>query len=128
MAFGVLGLSMGLVMLIVGIVVGAFFLWLSAAKLFKLRDKSFATPITIVAIVQVVSFVIGMIPVVNMIGWLVAIVLEIWLIKSKYGVDWGKSILVWLVAFVLTLVVMGVIALLFLGSMMAGMGMAGMAG
>lgn len=127
MAVGALGLSMGLVMLIVSIVVGAFFLWLSA-KLFKLRDKSFVTPLTIVAIVQVVSFVIGLIPVVNVIGWLVAIVLEVWLIMSKYSLGLGKSILVWLVAFVLTLVVMGVIALLFLGSMMAGFGMMGMTG
>jgi hypothetical protein len=121
---GALGVSMGLVMLVLSIAVGAFFLWLSA-RIFDLRDKSFGTPMTIAAIVYVVSFILGFVPVLSYFSGAVLIVLEVWLIRSKYHVSLGKSLLVWLVTFVLSIVVMAVLAMLLFGSMIAGLGMYG---
>lgn len=116
------GMGVGVVLAVIGIVLGAVFLWLSAAKIFKLSDKSFVTPLTIAAITGVVGFVLGLIPFVNMIGWLVTIILAIWLIKTKYRVDWGRAVLVWLVYFVLSLIAMFIVGLLFFGGLMMGMG------
>jgi len=113
------GIGTGIVMAVVGIVVGALLLWLTA-KIFKLSDKSFKTPLTIAAIAGVVGFVLGLIPFINMIGWLAVIVLSIWLIKTKYRVDWGRAVLVWLVYFVLSLVAMFIIGMLFFGGLMMG--------
>jgi hypothetical protein len=117
---GGLGIGLGLLMAIVGIVVGALLLWLTA-KIFKLSDKSFMTPLIIAAIAGAVGFVLGLIPFINRVSWLVVIILAIWLIRSRYGLGWGKSILVWLVYFVLSLVVMFVIGMIFLGGGMMAM-------
>jgi len=122
-----LGIGLMLVMALVGIVVGAFFLWLSA-KIFKLSDTGFMTPLIIAAIAGVVGIVLNLIPFVNYIGWLVTIVLTVWLIKTKYNVDWGKSILVWLVYAVLSFAVMAIIGLVFLGGALGMMGLGGMMG
>lgn len=125
MAVDALGLNMGFVMLIVSIVVGAFFLWLSA-KMFKLRDKTFVTPLMIAAIVAIVGFVFGLIPLITgIVSTIVTAILAIWLVKSKYKVDWGKAILVWLVYYIMLIVVFAIVRLLFVGSM-AGLGMIGM--
>lgn len=120
-----LGIGLMLVMALVGIVVGAFLLWLSA-KIFKLSDTSFMTPLIIAAIAVAVGVVLNLIPFVNYIGWLVVIVLTVWLIKTKYNVDWGKAILVWLVYAVLSFAVMAIIGLVFLGGMFGMMGLGGM--
>ncbi len=117
MAFGT-----GIAVALIGIVIGAFFLWLSA-RVFKLHDKGFMTPLTISAIVGVVGYVLGMIPFLNTLSWIVTVVLGVWLIKDRYHVPWGKAILVWLVYVVLLFAAMYVMMALFFGTMMAGFGM-----
>ncbi len=112
---GELGMGAAVVLTLVGIVLGAVFLWLSA-RIFKLHDKSFMTPLTIAAIVGVVGYILGLIPFVNMVGGLVTIVLGVWLIKDKYRLHWGKAVLVWLVYFALAIVAMLVIMMLFFGT------------
>jgi hypothetical protein len=116
---GAAGMGTGIVLAVVGIIVGALLLWLTA-KIFKLSDKSFKTPLTIAAIAGVVGFVLGLIPFVNLVGWLAVIILTIWLIKTKYRVDWGRAVLAWLVYFVMSLVVMFILGMLFFGGMMMG--------
>jgi hypothetical protein len=114
---------MGIVMAVVGLFVGAFFLWLSAAKIFKMKDKSFKTPLVISLIVSVVGYVLGIIPAIR--AWLttlIVIVLAVWLVKSNYKTDWGKAILVWIVYYVLMIVVMAIIGMIFIGSAIAGAG------
>lgn len=120
------GIGAGLVMAVVGILLGALFLWISAAKIFKMKDKSFKTPLTIAAIVGVVSYVLGFVPLLNMLGAVVAIVLAVWLIKTRYNVDWVKAILVWLVYFVLSIVAGMIIAFLIGGMVVGGLMGAGM--
>ncbi|MEM4242850.1 MAG: hypothetical protein QXM31_03025 [Candidatus Woesearchaeota archaeon] len=114
---------LGVVMAIVGLFVGALFLWLSAAKIFRLKDKTFKTPLIISVIVSVVSYVLGLIPAISKwITLIVVIVLAVWLVKSRYNVGWGKAILVWLVYYVLLLVAMAIIGMIFIGSALAGAG------
>jgi hypothetical protein len=123
--FDAAGAGLGVASVVIGIVLNALFLWLSA-KIFKLRDKTFTTPLVIALIAGVVGFVLGFLPVIRgIISLLVTIVLTVWLVKTKYRVDWGKAILVWLVAFVFGVVAGIIIAALFYGSMMAGFGMMG---
>jgi hypothetical protein len=120
------GAGIGLVLALIGIVIGAFFLWMSA-RVFKLRDRSFTTPLIIAAIANITGYVLGLIPFLNLLTVLIVILLTIWLIKSRYRVGWGTSILVWLVYFILSIAVMAGIVLLFFGGVMAG-GMMGMFG
>ncbi len=92
--------------------IGALLLML-AAKLFKLADQGFKTAIKIMFIVGVSSLVLEVIsqlvPSLETIPAvasfvLVSIALAVWLIKKYYALDWGKSLLVWLVWIVLSLV------------------------
>jgi hypothetical protein len=113
----------GIIMAIVGLLVGAFFLWLSAAKIFRMKDKSFKTPLVISLIVSVVGYILGMITAIN--SWItliVVIVLAVYLVKSNYRVDWGKAILIWIVYYVLMIVAMAIIGMIFIGSAIAGAG------
>jgi hypothetical protein len=113
----------GIVMAIVGLFVGAFFLWLSAAKIFGTKDKSYKTPLVISLIVSVVSYVLGMIGAIN--SWItliVVIILAVYLVKSNYKVDWSKAIMIWLVYYVLMIVAMAIIGMIFIGSAIAGAG------
>jgi hypothetical protein len=114
---------MGIVMAVVGLFVGALFLWLSAAKIFRLKDKSFKTPLVISLIVSVVGYVLGLITAINRwITLIVVIVLAVWLVKSNYKVGWGKAILVWLVYYVLLIIAMAILGMIFIGSALAGAG------
>ncbi len=107
----------GLVMAIVSLLVGALFLWLSAAKIFKLKDKSFKTPLIISLIVSIVGYVLGLIPAISAwITMIVVIVLAVWLVRSNYNVGWGKAILVWLVYYVLLVIAMAILGMIFVGS------------
>ncbi len=111
---------MGIVMAIVGLFVGAFFLWLSAAKIFKTKDKSFKTPLIISLIVSVVSYVLGLLTLHALINLIIVIVLAVYLVKSNYKVDWGKAVLIWIVYYVLLIVAMAIIGMIFIGSMVGG--------
>jgi len=123
MALGMMGTAtggIGIVLLLVSIVIGALFLWLSA-KIYKLHNKSFTTPLLISAIVSVVSYVLGFIPLLNYIVLPLTIVLGVWLIKDKYRVDWGKAVLVWLVYFALSFIATLFISTIFISGYMASM-------
>ncbi len=110
----------GIIMAIVGLFVGAFFLWLSA-KIFSLKDASFKTPLMISLIVSVVGYVLGLITAIS--SWItliIVIVLAVYLVKSNYRIGWGKAILVWIVYYVLMLIVMAIISVIFIGSVVGG--------
>jgi hypothetical protein len=53
---------------------------------------------------------------------IVVIVLAVYLVKSKYKVDWSKAIMIWLVYYVLMIVAMAIIGMVFIGSAIAGAG------
>jgi hypothetical protein len=117
MAFSVLGL----VLVLVNIAVGGLLLWLSA-KIMKVKSD-WTTPYMIALIVGVVGYVLGFIPMGGILAFVVSIPLGIWLVKTKYKLEWGKAILVWLIWFVLGLIVgmiiAAIVAAVFVGSMVA---------
>lgn len=119
--------SLGMSVLIISIVTAIIMIPLNAlvlmisTKIFKIKDSSYMTALKVAAILGVVSIVLTIIgnflPTIGqIIFWLsmaiVSIILALWLIKSMYSLDWGKTALVWLVWFVLSLVVGFIIGLI----------------
>ena len=100
--------------------ISALLLMLST-KIFKLSNTKYLTAIKITAILGVISIIITVIgkyaPTIGLYATfisiiLVSILLAMWLIKSSYKLDWGKSILVWLVWFIFELVAAFVIGMI----------------
>ncbi len=125
-----IGLVSGLIFTVIGIIVSSILLWITA-KIFQLKG-SFGIAFMIALLVGIVSFLaqwlIGFIPFVGaFLGPLVSLVLSIFLgitqIKSKYHVETGKAVLVWLVWFIMSVVLMGIIAFV-LGAIFVGAGLA----
>jgi hypothetical protein len=111
--------TMAIVFAVIGIAINSLFLWLSAAKIFKLKDRTFKKPFTIALIAGIVGFVLGYIPVIRgWIGWVLVSALIIWLIKDRYKTDWPKAVLVWLVYFVLSLIAAFIVLTVIMGGMM----------
>ncbi len=127
MAVGMVGAAAGamaIVFAVIGIAINSLFLWLSAAKIFKLKDKSFKKPFMIAFIAGVVGFVLGYVPVIRgWIGWVLVSALIIYLVKDRYKTDWPKAVLVWLVYFVLSMIAAFIVLTVILGGMMGFGGM-----
>ena len=107
--------------LVISVPLSALILMLSA-KIFKLADTSYKTPLIIALILGGVSFVIDIITntaLMNMAGTigllqflLVNVALAIYLIMKKYTIDIKKTLLVWLVWLVLTFVIAIVVGII----------------
>ena len=111
---------------IVMVIVSALLLMLSA-KIFKLKDQSYMTALKVVLILYVINFVFSLIGILSLpaalimsiLSFIVLIVLGIYLIKKFYKLDWGKSALLWLVWFILSLIA-GFIVGLILAAILVG--------
>jgi len=105
--------GIGLIVRIISIALGAAFLWVTA-RIFKLSDRSFVTPLIVTTIAGIVGYVFGFILSVKWVLVLLVMFLKTWLIQNRYRTGWGIAFLVWLVYTVLFAVVtLGIIALLF---------------
>ncbi|MFC1768069.1 hypothetical protein ACFLZ2_05985 [Candidatus Margulisiibacteriota bacterium] len=117
--------------LVISIPLSALILMLSA-KIFKLADVSFKTPLKIAAILGVSSFVFDALTntvlasaagVMGLVQFLaVNVALAVYLIQKLYTLDLKKSLLVWLVWLVLSIILMiivGVIVGLIAGAFIA---------
>jgi hypothetical protein len=112
------------------IFLGALMLMIST-KIFKLSDTSYKSALWVVAILAVAGFILGLIfgfiPFLTglagsiIVFILISVLLAMYLIKTKYNLDWAKAALVWLVYLVLSLVV-GFIVGLILGVIMVAIG------
>lgn len=111
------GILIALVLLIVGILLSGLFLMITA-RLFKLKDKTYKTALIAAAIVGIVGFVIGFIPV-PYLGLIISILLGIYLVKQFYKVDWNKAAIVGIVWFVINWVVMFLLGFLLGAGLMA---------
>ena len=111
---------------VIMIIVSGLLLMLSA-KIFKLKDQSLMTAFKIVLIIYVINFVLSLIGVyslptaliMSVLSFIVLVVLGIYLIKKYHNLDWGKSVLVWLVWFILSLIA-GFIVGLILAAILVG--------
>jgi len=106
----VLGMNIAITLLhaIIMAFIGALILFLVAWKLFKLKDKSFKTPlkinliiyavILILRLIGILSFNLAVISIMTVLIFVIVIVLGIYLIKKHYKLRrWAKAVLVWLV-------------------------------
>jgi len=118
---GISSLITSLILLAIMIPLNGLLLMIST-KIFKLKDKSYKTAIMVTLILGVVSAVLQIIgyflpSVGQIIYWLsmaiVSIILALWLIKTKYKLDWSKAALVWLVWFLLSLAAGFIIGMIF---------------
>lgn len=84
-----------------------------STKIFKLKDQSYKTALKIALILAIVGFVFSIIGslspalavIIGILSFIfVSVLLAVWLIKTNYGLDWGKALLVWLVWSVLSIV------------------------
>jgi len=99
-----------------------------------LSDSSYKTAFKVAVILFGVGLVLSLISIyvpatalyIGIASWvLVSIILAIWLIKSNYELEFGKSILVWLVWFAFNLVVSFVIGMIIAAILVAvGIGIA----
>tara|TARA_Y100000031_G_scaffold152830_1_gene196807 strand:- start:44 stop:457 length:414 start_codon:yes stop_codon:yes gene_type:complete len=113
----------------VTIPISALLLMLST-KFFKLSDQSYMTALKVALIVGVVSFVLSLIGtfslalvvITSALSFIVSILLGIWLIKTNYSLDWQKTLLVWVVWFILGLI-LGFIIALVLGAIFLAVGL-----
>jgi len=129
------GVVIQIITTIVFILINALLLMV-ATKIFKVKDTSYKTALGITAILGVINFVIGLlvglIPSIagiisTLLVWVVVgILLAMYLIKIKYGLDWGKAALVWLVYFVLAIVAYMILAII-LGLIFAAVGLGAIA-
>ncbi len=114
--FGIETLMM-LILFIIFIPVSALILMLSAT-LFKLEDTSFKTAIQVALLIGVTNLLASWITtntvstlVSNIISYFITIVVGILVIKQIYGLELKKTLLVWLVWFILNGIAMVVISI-----------------
>ena len=119
-SLSVMSLIISIVTVLIMIPLNALLLMIST-KIFKINDSSYMTALKVAGILGGVSIVLSILgsflPVIGqIIFWLsmaiVQIVLALWLINKMYSIDWGKTALVWLVWFVLSLIVGFILALI----------------
>ena len=121
-----------LIITVITIPISGLLLMLTA-KIFELADQSYKTAIKITAILGVINLVLGILAssiaslslALTIAQWvIISILLALWLIKSSYQLDWGKTLLVWLVWFVfyilLFIIIIFVVASIFIGLLFAG--------
>ena len=108
-----------IIITVVMVFLGALLLMLSA-KIFKLKDESYITPLKVAVIVYVIGFVLSLIGmasvslaiVMSVLNFVVMILLGMYLIKIFYKIEWGKAALTWLVWFIFSLIASFIIGLI----------------
>lgn len=112
------------------VVISALILMLTA-KIFKLNDLTFKTPIKITLILYSISLAIGFIgmafpvasAILSILPLVMMVALGIYLIRRFYNLGYEKAILVWLVWFILSIVtgfiLKFILGLIFPGTMTA---------
>ena len=133
MAFGMMeqfGFGLGIVFTLISVLVSAVLLWITA-KLFKLKGgfvAAFIVALVVGVVNWTVGFVFGFLPVIGVwVGGIVSfvanILVGILMIKNQYKVETAKGVLVWLVWFVMSFLLIGILAGLF-ALILAGVGIA----
>ncbi len=99
--------SLGLLFFVVMLLVAAFFLWVGA-KVAGIQNAGFLKATLAAFLGMVAGAILSMVPA---IGWLLAILAYIVIIKYVFNTDWGKAIIAWLVSFVASLIVGFILAM-----------------
>jgi hypothetical protein len=110
-----------LFLLVFGILIGGFFMWI-AAKIVRVEKSSFGRALlasigsSVMAVV--LSFVFGIVPLIgNGLGFLVGLLFSIFIIKGAFDTSFGKALLVWIFNIVAVVIAVGLTALVTAGSL-----------
>ena len=95
--------------LLIGLIVNVVVLWVSQKIVLPTeKEKGFLSILALAIIGAVVTFVLGFIPV---IGWLIAIVVWVWIIKAWFNIGWLHAIAIAILAWVIMYVVSYILGL-----------------
>jgi len=93
---------MAVIAILIALVIAGFFLMLGA-KLAGIEDVTLGKSMIAVVGGGILALLIGWIPI---IGWILGILVYIWVIKTVFNTDWGKATIAWLMTIVVETIVM----------------------
>lgn len=93
---------MAVIVILIALVIAGFFLMLGA-KLAGIEDVTLGKSMIAVVGGGILALLIGWIPI---IGWILGILVYIWVIKTVFNTDWGKATIAWLMTIVVETIVM----------------------
>lgn len=115
----ILGAGIGIIilMIVINILIGAFFLWLGA-KIAGIENNTFGKAIGAfvlsMIVVYVISLIFSFIPLIGTIlGFIIGLILSILIVKGIYKTSSGKAFIAILLAWVLSIIVLFLFALIF---------------
>lgn len=122
----VLGIALGtfLLFMVISILVATFFMWAGAKMAGLPKSKTnFGNSLMAAIGAAVVTWIIsaifaGVAGIGAIIGFLIGVVLSIFVIKAVFKIDWGKSFLVWLFHLVAQILVFFIAAMTFAGALL----------
>lgn len=99
--FAAMGFT-AVIAILIALVIAGFFLMLGA-KLAGIEDVTLGKSMIAVVGGGILALLIGWIPI---IGWILGILVYIWVIKTVFNTDWGKATIAWLMTIVVETIVM----------------------
>ncbi|WP_048149961.1 hypothetical protein [Palaeococcus ferrophilus] len=113
--------GMAIVAMLVALVIAGFFLYIGA-KWAGIENATLGKAMIAVLgggiLSAIITGIFAFIPVLRLIGWIVGIVVYIWVIKAVFNTDWGKAAIAWLLTIIVEFVVMIILGVLIGVSMM----------
>ncbi len=122
----ILGIALGtfLIVLVIAVLVGTFFMWIGAKIAGVASSKAnFGNSLLAAIGAAVVTWIIsalfaGIVGIGAIIGFVIGVILSILVIKSVFKIDWGKAFLVWLFHLVAQVLVFFIAAMTFAGALL----------
>ncbi len=94
---------------IIGLIVNAIVLWISQIIVLpKEKEKGFLSVLMLALIGAIVTSFLALIP---FIGWLIGLIVWIWLIKSWFDIGWLQAIAIAVLAFIIGVVISAILGL-----------------
>lgn len=93
--------AMGILVFLIALVIGGFFLSIGA-KWAGIEDVTLGKAMIAVLGGGILAAVLSLIPI---LGFILGIIGYIWVIKTVFNTDWGKAIVAWILTIVVELIV-----------------------
>ncbi|NJE25732.1 hypothetical protein E3E22_03660 [Thermococcus sp. MV5] len=93
---------MAVIVVLIALVIAGVFLMLGA-KFAGIKDVTLGKSMIAVVGGGILALLMGWIPI---IGWILGILMYIWVIKTVFNTDWGKATIAWLMTIVVEIIVM----------------------
>ncbi|MFQ6087519.1 MAG: hypothetical protein ACE5K0_01275 [Candidatus Methanofastidiosia archaeon] len=98
-----LGITAILVLIVLLFIIGAFFIWIGA-KLAGVRDATFGKAlicaVALALIGPIFNLLLSFIGIGGFIGFILGLLVTLYIIKSIFDTSWGKAFVVWILSIV----------------------------